>query len=175
MKYIKPTGENTLSNTNQDQNETGCGHTSPISEIQIPEEQFGVAEFFHDRMPHVVCMNLSILEVEPKQSFAWYLSLVVPVKEPNESGMPDGDEVIDLQDFCERLDLKIKYSIEHPNAVFLGRITGKGFMQCMWYVNNPETTHSLLQRIIENEDFQFDFEYEIHHDPEWEQAHCWLD
>lgn len=146
-----------------------------IYNVHIPEEQFGVADFMENGMPHVACMNCNLLKLEPKEAFRWYLSVAVEIKNPNGYGMPVGNEVVDLQDFCDELDSKIKETTDHPNAAFLGRVTGEGFVHCMWYVNNPDKAHSLLQNIIENQNPTFNFEYEMTQDPDWSQAHYWLD
>ena len=142
--------------------------------VIIPEEKFASAELTFDGKPHIGVFNYTILDVKPKIVFRWFLSLVMAYKDTVGDMMPTNDDVVKMQDFCDLLDKNLKHAEDHQNAVFLGRLTGNGQTQVMWYVNNPELANSYLQNLISSEKYPFDFNFEMYEDENWNEAKYWL-
>lgn len=144
-------------------------------QVIFPPEGFSVGDVMIDKKPYVFMLNSNLLLLKHKELFPWYLSFAMKVGNPNTKGMPEGDELTEMQDFCEQIDKIVKADSAHPNAVYIGRITGNGWIQAMWYVNNPDKTNEQLQSIIKSGDYPFDFDFQITKDSDWKEAHYWLD
>ncbi|MDE5553795.1 MAG: DUF695 domain-containing protein, partial [Muribaculaceae bacterium] len=152
-------------------------HNTGQKEYQVTlpgEMRFSTATFEIDGMPHVGVFNTAILELEPKEVFRWFLSMQVKFDETVGDDMPTNPDVVRMQDFSDLLTDKLAGNPSHPNALFLGRVTGMGETMMMWYVNNPEIAHNYLQGVIESEEYPFHFKYEMVADPKWENAQYWL-
>lgn len=143
--------------------------------VKLPEESFTAAEMMLEGKPYIAVLNTGITGLEPKEVFGWYLSLIVVFEETAGSEMPAGDATTAMQDFCDRLSAGLTVDSSHPNALFLGRVTGGGATQMMWYVNNPGLADDYLRRLIDSGDYPFQFSYEMSFDGEWKEAHFWLD
>lgn len=144
-------------------------------DVHIPEESYIGVEISDNGLPMTGIFNENILSLEPKSIFGWFLSLVMVFDKKSNWDLPNNEDVIRMQDFCEVLDKNLKKSPRHPNAVFLGRITGGGQTQIMWYVNNPELANEYLQKLIASNKYPFDFNFQMFQDKEWEEAHYWLE
>ncbi len=144
-------------------------------EVKLPKEKFVTATYEDEGKPFVCLFNKGIMELEPKIAFPWYLSLIISYDKICGEWMPDGDSVVPMQDFSDKLCAELAVEPEHPNALFLGRRTGDGFTQMMWYVNNPEVANNYLQALIESGNYPFEFDYQMTSDPEWKEAHYWLE
>lgn len=142
------------------------------AEVSIPEEEYAVVSFEMDGEPCVGVFNKNLMHLEPKEAFGWYISLLADFN--CGSQMPDENDMAKMADFCDELTDRLIMDPNHQNVCFLGRVTGAGQTRMMWYANNPELAHNLLQKIIDKKDYPFDFKYEIFHDPEWEYARYWL-
>ena len=149
--------------------------TSKIFKVTLPsgEPTYTLTEFDYEGEKHIGIFVPSIMELSPKEAFGWFLTLIVRFNETDE--MPNNDDTVKMQDFSDMLDDSLAIDRSHPNALFLGRVTGKGQTQMMWYVNNPKLAHKYLQELIESDKYPFHFKYEIEKDPEWKEAHFWLD
>lgn len=115
------------------------------------------------------------MEIEPKIVFGWFLSIIVEYDKTVGYDMPDKEDTVKMQDFFDRLSSALAIDPEHPNAVFMGRVTGDGHSQFMWYVNNPELADNYLQNLIKSKEYPLQFNYEMALDKEWKEAHFWLD
>ncbi|MDE6341318.1 MAG: DUF695 domain-containing protein [Muribaculaceae bacterium] len=143
-------------------------------EVSIPEERFTCADVRIDGKPYVCVLNEALMEVSPKDPFRWYLSLIMTFENTVGDHMPDRDDTERMQDFIEYLCERLAGDKNHPNAVFLGRVTGNGETQAMWYVNNPGRAAVFLHSVISSGNYPFHFEYVIEEDTEWKEAHYWL-
>lgn len=144
-------------------------------EVYIPKcDTFTSAVMVLDGKPLVGVFNANILQLSPKIVFGWYLSLAIGYDTTVGDDMPPSDVVQKMQDFSDLLNEKLADDPSHPNAIFLGRVTGNGHTEIMWYVNNPEKANLYLQSLIESHDYPFDFDYQMSYDPEWGNADFWL-
>lgn len=145
------------------------------SKVYVPEEKFAGVEFNLEGKPLVGILNPEALKLEPKIAFRWFLSILISYKDTVGEDMPNSVDVLRIQSFGEQLDKNIKDDKRHPNAVFVGRITGNGQTQMMWYVNNPELANHYLQNLISSEKYPFEFIFEMYADDDWKEGHYWLD
>ena len=144
-------------------------------DVSIPEERFVCADVRIDGKPHVCVLNEALMEVYPKEPFRWYLSLIMCFENTVGEDMPDKEDTVKMQDFIDYLCERLAADSKHPNALFLGRITGNGETQAMWYVNNPGLANAFLQSLIKSGRYPFHFEFVMEEDPDWAEAHYWLD
>lgn len=149
--------------------------TSGSYAVMIPEERFVGADVHINGKPYVCVLNEAIMELTPKEPFRWYLSLIMSFENTLGEDMPDRENTVKMQDFTDYLCDQLAADKNHPNAVFLGRVTGNGETQAMWYVNNPEKANTFLQSLISSEKYPFQFEFVMEPDPDWNEAHYWLD
>ena len=144
-------------------------------DVTIPEEKYVVANVQLDGKPYVCVLNDAITALTPKDPFQWYLSLVIHFENHVGDDMPDKEDTVKMQDFSDFLCSRLTDDKNHPNALLLGRITGDGKTQIMWYVNNPEKANSFLQALISSKNYPFQFDFVMQPDPDWKEAHYWLD
>lgn len=139
-----------------------------------PQERFTAVDLRIDGKPFVGVLSEGLSDFSHKQVFGWYLSLIIDYERTVGEGMPDKDDTLKMQTFSEALTKGLSGDPDHPNALFLGRITGDGYTQIIWYVNNPDTADRYLKELIDSKNYLFDFEYEMTYDPEWSEAGYWL-
>lgn len=144
-------------------------------EVTIPKERLVAADIRLNGKPYVCVLNESLTELSPKEPFRWYLSLILQYEKVVGDNMPDKEDTVKMQDFSDDLCKALTANKEHPNALFLGRVTGDGETQLMWYVNNPEKANDFLQSLILSGNYPFQFDFVIEPDPDWNEAHYWLD
>ena len=144
-------------------------------DVLIPDERFYMAEAKIEGKIHVCMLNAGIMDLNHKEVFGWYLSVIIFFDKTVGEDMPTQEDTIRMQDFCDTLSRNLAVNPTHPNALLLGRITGNGQTHVMWYVNNPETANEYLQSVISSKDYPLQFEYEMTFDGEWKEAHYWLD
>lgn len=142
--------------------------------VSIPEETYICAELELKGKSYIGVFNGAIMAIEPKEVFGWYLSIIVPY-DGIKDDMPSKEDTERMQIFCDSLSSGLAINPEHPNAVFMGRITGDAHSQFMWYVNNPELADKYLRNLIESKEYPLEFEYEMSLDKDWKEAHLWLD
>ena len=144
-------------------------------DVHIPEDRFVCANVGIEGKPHVCVLNEAVMEVTPKEPFRWYLSLILGYDQTVGEDMPDKEDTVRMEDFCDYLCERLASDSSHPNALFLGRVTGNAATHMMWYVNNPGLANAFLQSLIESGRYPFHFEFVMEEDPNWNEAHYWLD
>lgn len=160
---------------NKDGNNNAGLNNAGVFKVNIPEERIISAKLTMQDKPYVGLFNEALLELTPQYVFGWFLSLVIQFNSTAENGMPNNEDTVKMQDFCDLLSEKLSIDRNHPNAVLLGKVTGNGQTQIMWYVNNPELANGYLQGLIASEEHPFHFDFEMNFDKDWEEAHFWLD
>ena len=139
--------------------------------VIIPEEEYQIIEFKQENLPGIGVINLSLIEFEPKEVFSWHCSIMIDFENLIENGMPSNEDVLKVENFEDYLDENIKgENKDKPNALFLGRITWNKTRELIWRVFNPELTNALLDKIIKEENYPFQFDYRIDDDAEWKLA-----
>ena len=140
--------------------------------VIIPEEEeYQIIEFKQESLPGIGVINLSLVEFEPKEVFSWHCSIIIDFENLIENGMPKNEDVLKAEKFEDYLDKNIKgENKEKPNALFLGRITWNKTRELIWRVFDPEITNNLLDKIIKEENYPFQFDYRIDNDTEWKLA-----
>ena len=139
--------------------------------VIIPKEEYQIIEFKQDDFTGIGVINLSLVEFEPKEVFSWHCSIMIDFENFIENGMPTNEDVLKAEKFEDFLDENIKgENKEKPNALFLGRITWNETRELIWRVFEPEITNDFLTKIIEEENYPFQFDYKIENDTEWKLA-----
>lgn len=139
----------------------------------VPEESLIAVEMRIDGKPYVGIFNKGLSGFNHKDVFGWYLSVIIDYDRTVGDGMPDEDDSMKMQDFSDALTEELAGDQVHPNALFFGRVTGDGYTQIMWYVNDPAIADKFLKGLIDSKAYPFEFEYEMTHDPTWEEAAYW--
>ena len=142
--------------------------------IILPQERFTGVDMRIDGKPFVGVLNEGLLVFGYKDVFGWYLSLIIDYEKTVENGMPDRNDTYRMQTFSDELTKGLSGDPDHPNALFLGRVTGDGYTQIMWYINNPDTADKYLKGLIDSNNYPLDFGYEMTSDLQWDEAAYWL-
>lgn len=142
--------------------------------IILPEERLAAVDLSIEDIPYVAVLNCGLIGFEHKGAFGWYLSLIIDYDKTEGEGMPDDENVNKMQLFSDCLTSGLSGNPTHPNALFLGRVTGNNYTEIMWYVNNPIIADEYLKRLISSSNHPFEFDYEITPDSQWREAEYWL-
>ena len=135
--------------------------------ITLPEEDFILLEYKYENLPCICLLNKPLGSFEPRDIFVWHLSLIIDFDETIENGMPSKKERVVVDAFCERLNSIIK---SNGNAIFLLRETWNDTRRLVWRVYDAEIANDQIQKIIKNQDFPRDFDYNMKQDLEWAQV-----
>ena len=149
------------------------------AKIILPEESFYLAKS-KDKDGQIVLMviNSSLRHRRDdailKQVFGYYCSIVFDYEDVDDNLWPTSEEFSVMRDYVERVDKAIKNDMNHPNALFVARITHAGTCQMIWMLNNPDITIEYLDRVIANKEQEREFEYQIESDVEWDSIGYFL-
>ena len=124
------------------------GNTNLMKEFKviIPEEHYSLLNFRQEDLPGVAVVNSALKHFEPKEVFAWHLSIMLDLKELIGNGMPSKAEVDVINKYEDFLDDKIRGdNKEKPNALFLARITWNATRELIWRVYDPEIVDKFLK------------------------------
>ena len=137
--------------------------------VLIPDENYQIIEFNQEEKYGIAFINTALQSNELKEVFCWNCSILLELENTTENGMPLEDDFIILDDFEDYLDGNVKgENKEKPNALFFGRITWNSTRQLIWKVFNPEITNDFLEKLIESENYPFEFDYRIEEDEDWQ-------
>lgn len=136
--------------------------------VLIPDEYYSVLNFRQEDLPGVAVVNSALRDFEPKEVFAWHLSIMLELVDLIDNGMPSRNEVDVIDDYGDFLDDKIKgENKEKPNALFLARITWNGTRELIWRVYDPEIADKFLKDLIADGNQIREFDYRMENDEEW--------
>ena len=139
-------------------------------EVEIPEDHYALVESSVDDLPAVIVVNTALRDFKAKDVFGWSCSLIIDYKELAQNGMPTHEESELVYEYFEKLDSAIRGDVNHPNALFLARITWNGTLEAIWQVNDPEIVHKYLQNIIAEKSYPREMDYRIEYDAKWENV-----
>jgi hypothetical protein len=137
--------------------------------VLIPEEYYSILDFNQEGLPGVAVINTALRDFEPKEVFAWHLSIMIDFEDLIDNGMPSKSEREIVDPFGDRLDSLIKGNdLDKPNALFLARITWNQTRELIWRVFDPEIADKILKDIIDKGDYTRQFDYKMQYDENWE-------
>lgn len=147
--------------------------------VTIPEESFAIVESTDsDGTTALMVINSSLRshkdDTDLKQVFGYYCSVIFSYKDVDDALWPTSEEFSIMQEYVERFDKAIKGDTEHPNALFVARVTHKGTCQMIWMLNNPDIAVDYMDGIISRNDQSRDFEYHIEKDADWNEISWFL-
>lgn len=141
-------------------------------QITIPEESFDLIESTDPKGAKALIMRNASLKQHQKdtllkQVFGFYCSINLDYVNVDENNWPTSEEFSIMQDYTESIDQALKVQPDHPNALFVARVTYNGVCQVVWMLNNPEIAIEYLDGIIAKGNQIREFDYSIEKDPEW--------
>lgn len=141
--------------------------------IEVPKPHYTLFNNKRDRMPEVIVINDALLSFAHASIFPWHLRIEIEVLDLAENGMPAHAEsqlLFGIGDRIESAVLSGRTQFGGENALFLARSTWNGIRELHFQVHDPEITHAALQQLLTSEEWQRDWEYRMHDDPEWQYA-----
>ena len=145
-------------------------HADKEYHVVLPDESGCIVDFRQEGLPGVANIRSSLRAFEPKIVFAWHLSLMLQLQDLVDNRMPSKPEQKVVDDFGDMLEGAFIGDPEHPNALFLARITWNATRELIYRVFEPEPIDAYLRHIIETDSSPRPFDYRIDHDPEWKLA-----
>lgn len=147
--------------------------------IDIPEESFILLDTTKSEgTKSLMLINDSLRhhkdDATLKRVFAYYCSVTFYYNDIDETLWPSGDEFSIMQDFTESFDKALKVDAEHPNALFVARVTQKGTCNVIWMLHNAQTAIDFLDGVISEGKQIREFEYSIDVDTEWSNIEWFL-
>ena len=141
--------------------------------LEPPEPIYTLFNATRDELPEVVFVNEALLGFEHVEIFPWYLSIQLTYTEFAENEMPSPEEGELIGDICDQIEpvvLHEKTKLGAANALFLARSTWGGIREMAFQIHDPEVTHKSLQSLLKSQDWERGWQYEIRHDPTWQDA-----
>ncbi len=143
--------------------------------VRIPEELYALVECQREGLPAVMVINQALLNFPWPDVFGHHLSIIIDLVNIADNGMPSPPEQKIAFAFSDSLDTVLKGAPDHPNALFLARITWNRTLQLIYRIHDPESAHAALQIIIDRKTHQREFDYRIDPDVRWEMSRWYLD
>lgn len=167
-KLITKFGEKLMDNMSEDRKEKEY-------QVLIPKDEYAVYTFKDkEGMPAVAMVNIGLRGFDKKEVFGWYCSMIVDFEELAENGMPTSEESTLVFDWLEEVHIGLMGDVDHPNALFVGRMSHDGSVHAVWQVNNPKQAHKYLQGLVDSKKYPRQFEFVIEPDEEWKNADFYL-
>ena len=145
----------------------------------IPEETLAIFETA-DLEGHKALMVINQAlkdhqdDSDMKQVFCYYCSIIFNFIDVDDNMWPSSEEFAIMRDYVETIDKGLKGLPEHPNALFVARVTHKGTCQMIWMLHDAQTAVKYLDEIIAKGNQVRDFEYHIEGDPQWKSIEWFL-
>jgi hypothetical protein len=144
--------------------------------VVIPQPNWVVVRFRQEDHPGVALVNRALAQFEPREVFAWHLSIMIRVKEQIGQGMPSEKEVKVLEAFEDSLAPQLGMTnTTSPNGLPLARITWNGTREVIFRIHDPQAANHALLEIIRNKSHPRPFDYRMDNDPAWLKAKWHLD
>ena len=141
--------------------------------VVLPKPDYTLFNAKREGLPEVIVVNGALINFPHKEIFSWYLRIMIDAKELIESGMPAASEselLFKIGDEIEEVVLGGRTNHDGENALFLARGTWNALRELRYQVHDPEIAHGALQRLLKTKDWQRPWEYEMKHQPDWENA-----
>lgn len=145
----------------------------------IPEETLAILETADpEGAKALMVINRALKDhqdyTDLKQVFGYYCSIIFYYVDVDDNMWPSSEEFAIMRDYVESFDQGLKGLPEHPNALFVARVTHKGTCQMIWMLHNAQTAVEYLDEIIAKGNEVRYFEYHIEGDPEWKSIDWFL-
>lgn len=141
-------------------------------QILIPDESYNLVETTdEDGAKALMVINAALQQhkddIAIKQVFCYYCSVIFDYQEVDDNLWPSSKEFAIMRDYVDRFDRDLKICEEHPNALFVARITHNGTCQMIWMLHDAQIAVNYLNDVISNGNQIREFDYRIESDPNW--------
>ena len=106
------------------------------------QEQFSVFQSELDGRPLVAMIDVGLRDCELKASFPWFLSVSIPLINPNKNGLCSDNDASVLNAWEDSLENAITAECRF---VYVGRVTWNGSREVLYYVDKPEALERRLK------------------------------
>lgn len=141
-----------------------------INKGENPEEAFSLLKLTNENNLFFALINMAYKGYIYKFKYPWFLSISVPLINPGENGIPNPNDSKALDKFEDSLNKRL---IETCAYQYVGRITGDGYRELLYYLNTPQETVTLLNKIIESNESRA-FAYRCEKDDNWNFVNVYL-
>ena len=167
-RMVTKLGEKLIENMTEDKKDNEF-------KVLIPKDEYAVYTFKDkEGMPAVAMVNIGLRGFDKKEVFGWYCSMIIDFEKLAENGMSTSEESTLVFDWLEEVHIGLMGDVDHPNALFVGRMSHDGSVHAVWQVNNPKQAHKYLQGLVDSKKYPRQFEFVIEPDEEWKNADFYL-
>jgi hypothetical protein len=141
--------------------------------INIPARSDVLLTAKRDGMTEIIAVNEALLAFAHCNIFPWYLCVTLEATDLIENGMPAPAESALLFEIGDEIEAIVgggKTGNGAENALFLARSTWNAQRELLFYIHDPEITHTALQALLESRAWKRDWDYSMVDDPDWENA-----
>jgi hypothetical protein len=135
-----------------------------------PGESFSVLQAIHEGIMFIALINMAYRGYTYKAKFPWFLSILIPLIDECENGIPNAEDAKDLNNFEDVISAKLSESCSYH---FIGRITGDGCREICYYLDDPQKAVMFLNEMLDNNECRL-FTYNSEKDEEWESVSAYL-
>jgi len=137
---------------------------------ECPGEEFSLLELTDENQLFIALINMAYKGYRYKAKYPWFLSISIPLINPSENGLPNKNDSRDLDKFEDSITEKL---FSTGNSQYIGRITGEGYRELLYYLDMPQEKVRLLDKIIESNESR-SFAYRCEKDFEWKFVNIYL-
>lgn len=119
-----------------------------------------------DGHPLFASIDTSLRDYKSKDRFPWFLSISVPLKNPNKDGLTTAQEAEQLNEWEDSLEKQIAAEC---NLVYVGRVTWNGHRELLYYIDQPKPVHLRLKSLIDSHAMR-PFTFLCERDEKWEKV-----
>lgn len=147
--------------------------------ICIPDESFYLVESVDSEgFPELMVVNASLQhhqdDIPLQRVFNNYCSVMFYFDDVDENDWPGSEEFSVMQACTESFDKALKEDEEHPNALFVARITYKGTCEMIWMIHDSEKAIAYLDGVIAEGNQVREFDYRIEEGVGWDSISRFL-
>lgn len=112
----------------------------------FPDEPWSVGEGTYEGRPLFVRVNTGANVVRGEPSLRTRVSIAVPIRDPDENGLPDAPELIRLNEIEDAISTALGVG---ARAVHLLVLTASGVRELVYHTTTPDDVNDAIDRVAE--------------------------
>lgn len=134
----------------------------PIPSWQIPNS-WSVSRGQYEGKPIFTRFNAALLPLAGRVEFSKQIGVAVPLNDPTEDGLPQGNEFAQLDEIEDLLERRLT---EGNESLFAGVITTKAMREFVLYTSNAEQAVVKIKQLTQ-EITHHRLQWVVNDDPQW--------
>jgi hypothetical protein len=131
------------------------------------DKRYKILRGNRENLPWIGSVDSSYSSYLGKEDLPWACEIWIKLANSNDKGLPSENEFTHLENIEEGLFAKISQATP---SFQVGKISWNSKRYILIYLAEPATASNLLNSLIQKEEYQYDFEFNISKDPAWQIA-----